>query len=410
MIMKKPLKILLGGVPFGRNNVGDEAILECIVKIVRSVCPEAQITVSTDNGPATAAKLGVNTVQLFGFEPPFSLSLMQQTLQTHDVFIWSGATGLSDYPEIPVKMLRIAQQAGKKTIVWGVGMNDELNPFFYTLLPGLKQKVLRAATHCLFHKLDFVRYAENLKVSRTKKRIAQVLSLADMVVLRDPESRNEVLRCGDIANVTVGADSALLLEPADLETAALADEVRAVLASRYKKIGFCISAQRKITATDELVDCFNQLVEDNSARIVFVPMNPLTDSVLMAGLRSQMKHPDRAVVIEGQYEPSEILAIASQLDVIASSRLHLLILASIVHVPIIGISRGSKVDNFLKPFGLTTAGGVESCDFERLIGEINRLLTGRKDFENSSRKVRRDLLQRLDIACCRLKKALSIEE
>lgn len=27
-------RILVGGVPFGRDNVGDEAILECVVEIV----------------------------------------------------------------------------------------------------------------------------------------------------------------------------------------------------------------------------------------------------------------------------------------------------------------------------------------------------------------------------------------
>ena len=404
--MNKPLKILLGGVPFGRNNVGDEAILECVVKIVRTVCPDAQITVSTDDGPATAEKLGVLTVELFGFEPPFSQKRMKEELELHDVFIWAGATGLSDYPETTIKMLQIAKNAGRKTIVWGVGMNNELNPFFYTLMPGPRQTLLSMASCCLFGTVDLVRLAENRREHKTRKKIAQELRRADLVVLRDPESRDEILRCGNVPEIIVGADSALLLEPEKFENIALPENVRATLSSPHKKIGFCISAQRQVSDSNHLIECFNDLVEKDKARIVFIPMNPITDAALMSDLRSRMKHPERGVVVEGRYEPAEILAVASKLDVIIASRLHLLILASIVHVPIVGISRGSKVDNFLKPFGLTPVGDVDSCDFSRLKTEICRLLESRSLFEEQSRKIHTELLERLDAATQNLRKIL----
>jgi polysaccharide pyruvyl transferase WcaK-like protein len=403
--MKKPLKILLGGVPFGRNNVGDEAILECTVKIIRGICPEAQITVSTDDGPATEAKLKVRTVELFGFAPPFSRRLMRQTIEAHDVFIWAGATGLSDYPEVPIEMLQIARNTGRTTVVWGVGMNHHLNPFLYSYSIG-KRRMLQLLSACTLNQINLVKSIEKWKEQQVRKKIGRALSDADLVVLRDPESRNEVLRCRDIPGLIVGADSALLLEPAALETVNLSDDVSSVLSSGFKKIGICISAQREITDTNRLVAGFNDLVEDDSTRIVFVPMNPLTDSALMAGLRKQMKHPDRSVVVEGRYEPAEILAVAAQLDVVVSSRLHLLILASIVHVPIVGISRGSKVDNFLRPFGLIPTGQVDACNFDRLNTEIRRMLNERPDFELRSRKIRAELLQRLDAATVRLKQIL----
>ena len=133
------MKILLGGVPFGRNNVGDEAILECVVGMIREVCPAATITVSTDDPETTAEKLGVETVPLFGFAPPFSRTLMEECIAAADVFVWAGATGLSDYPEIPLSMLEIAHRAGTKTVVWGVGMNTELNPSIYRVLPGKRR-------------------------------------------------------------------------------------------------------------------------------------------------------------------------------------------------------------------------------------------------------------------------------
>ncbi|MGE4490298.1 MAG: hypothetical protein AB7E95_12220, partial [Kiritimatiellales bacterium] len=83
------------------------------------------------------------------------------------------------------------------------------------------------------------------------------------------------------------------------------------------------------------------------------------------------------------------------------------ILASIVHVPIIGISRGSKVVNFLQPFGLTSVGDVDSCDFAALKNEVLRLLRSRTEFEEKSRDVRSRLLHRLNAAIEQLKRLLT---
>lgn len=401
------MNILLGGVPFGRNNVGDEAILECVMRIVREARPDARITVSTDDGAATAAKLGVSTVPLFGFAAPYSHEEMADALRTHDVFIWAGATGLSDYPEIPCGMFRIAQAAGRKTILWSVGMNDELNPAKYRVLPGRRRTLLTALRAVTLGAFDAIAQEERRRVSRAKACIAQALDGADLAVVRDPESAEQLLNCGVRREVVIGADSALLLEPAPLDSVFMSADLRSALEGPSPRIGFCVSAQRAIHGEDRLVEIFDRLVAERDARIVFIPMNPLTDAALMAGLRQRMKQPERAFVLEGRREPAEILAVAGRMDVIASSRLHLLIFASILHVPMIGISRGSKVDNFLAPFGLRSVGSVEACDFDALFAETLRLLDGKPAFQERSRAVRRDLLARLDDARTRLKAALA---
>ena len=208
------MKILLGGVPFGRNNVGDEAILECIVGIIREVCPAATITVSTDDPETTANKLGVETVQLFGFAPPFSQTLMEEHLAAADVFIWAGATGLSDYPEIPLSMLEIAHRAGTKTVVWGVGMNENLNPFIYRMMPGKRRMLLNLLSMLALKRVDIVQRLEKKAKMRARAKIAEQLNQCDLVVLRDPETLAAVHACGDVPRAIVCADSAELLEVA----------------------------------------------------------------------------------------------------------------------------------------------------------------------------------------------------
>lgn len=404
--MKTAPKILLGGVPFGRNNVGDEAILECIVKIVRKICPRAEITVSTDDPEATREKLRVKTIQLFGFTPPFSQQLLKQTMRENDLFIWSGATGLSDYPEQAAALLEAAQQAGTRTALFGVGMNDQLNPSLFTLFPGCRHTLYSMIEFGLGGTVNLMANFEEKRKKSARKKLQQTLARADLIALRDPESRAVLSQCGEIPNVTVGADAALQLVPGTLAAINLPDATRRLLQSDVQKIGICVSAQREIQEVDQFIHYLDRWVADNRRRIVFVPMNPITDSTLMDQLRQRMKYGDRTVLIEGRYEPHEILTIAAHLDVVASSRLHLLILASIAHVPIIGISRGSKVDNFLKPFGLQSVGSVEACDFKQLDREVIRLLRDRQSFEQTSRAVRRDLLQRLDRATEQLRQLI----
>ena len=60
------MRILLGGIPLGCDNIGDEAIVACVVKMLKESISGVQLTVATAD-PSTAAHLGVNVVPVFGF-------------------------------------------------------------------------------------------------------------------------------------------------------------------------------------------------------------------------------------------------------------------------------------------------------------------------------------------------------
>ncbi|AQQ08939.1 polysaccharide pyruvyl transferase CsaB [Sedimentisphaera cyanobacteriorum] len=404
--MEDKLKVLLGGVPFGCNNVGDECILENAVKIVREYAPNSEITVSTDDKKPTENKLNVKTVPLAYFEPEAECGSMDAALEQSDVFIWSGATGLSDYPHITTNMLNKAQNAGTKTVIWGVGMNTSLNPFMYRLQPGKMKTMLQIADALTFGIADFVKKTNARIDKRMRERIAQSLRNTDLTVLRDFPTEQEVKKCGNAGNLVVGADSALIQEKTPWQEAPFAPEIFEFCDSRKPKVGICISAQRQVENSKGLVDFLNKLTKEG-IDVLFVPMNPLTDSELMGQLKNQMKNPENSMLLEGRFEPADILALISNLDCVISSRLHLLILSSIVQVPFIGISRGSKVDNFLAEFGLKSAGNVEDCDFSSLYEQTAYHLNNREEFKKKSMSVRKKLLKRLDNAKSLLKEVLS---
>lgn len=404
-------RILVGGVPLGLDNVGDEAILACAVQILREIRPDCSITVATNDGQATATKLDVETTSLLGFRhprhsAPDEWQRIAEVIRSHDVFFWCGATGLSDYPEIPLEMVRLAKDAGEKAIVWGIGMNDALNPIKYRVMQGRRRRLLEAVRALTFGVVDAVAMEETRLESRARTMVREQLERADLVVTRDPESRDEIARCGVRREIVVGADSALILGPSAIDAVGFSDRVRALLASPRKKVGICISAQQALRDDAGLVGFIDGLLACG-LDVLFLPMNPETDAELMNGILVRLRQAEHAATLERVPEPEDVLAIASQMDVIISSRLHLLIFASIVHVPIIGIGRGSKVNNFLKPYGLRAAGTVEACDFAHLESETQRFLADPESFKRRSRVVREELLARLEHAKERLAKVLT---
>ncbi|MFZ4773826.1 MAG: polysaccharide pyruvyl transferase family protein [Terrimicrobiaceae bacterium] len=401
------MKILVGGVPLGRNNIGDEAILACVVQILRDELPGVQLTVSTDD-PATAERLGVEVCPLFGFDVvPYSAESMREVFSQQNIYVWAGATGLSDYPDRACELLAAAREAGCRRIVWNVGMNSELNPAKYRISG--KKLALASAADRLTGGLFKVRASiESSMEARAREGLRRELESCSLIVTRDPESARELEGCGlDSDRIVVGADSALLQPDSSWPLAVVSAEDTARLEKPgIKRVALCVSAQREITRWNELVEALNQILETPDVELVGLPMNPITDLALLKKLQAAVSRPEAFQVVAGVTEPADITALARRMDVIISSRLHLLILGSIHHVPLIGISRGSKVDNFLAPFGLQAVGSVESCDFPALVEETRRLLNARAEFEEISKNVREQLLARLATARTQLRAVL----
>ena len=352
------MKILLGGVPLGCDNIGDEAIIACVVKLLRGLFPAAELTVSTREPEKTARLLGVKTVPLYGFLPEPDWQGFASEVRRHDVYFWFGATGLSDYPEYALELLDIARRNGLKTIVWGVGLNSRLNPAFYSVL-GKKLKLLRLLSLCSLRLVDWIKVYENRLSRRTYDHILRSLGKCELVVLRDPESVCELERRGFSKAVT-GADTAILLESAQPPLKPAPDLIR---------IGFCISEQNAMRDLSGIRQLWNSLLEHPEIRIVLIPMNPKTDKKLMQKIASEVARPDRIECLEDD-SPAVVQACAGQCRLVVSSRLHLLILAANAGVPGLGIERGSKIANWLNAFQRKSSGSVDDCDLKLLERQI----------------------------------------
>ena len=346
------MRILLGGIPLGCDNIGDEAIIACVVKMLKSAMPDAELTVATAD-PATAGRLGVKVVPPYGFAG-VGLDGFASVAKMHDAYVWCGATGLSDYPAVALDLLDTAQKAGVATFVWGVGMDDELNPVFFRA-SGKRRALLR-----LF---GLVGWYERRLRHRLAKRIANILPRCKGVWLRDPQSAEMLGKMG-FPDAKIAADSAILLCDVASSTARIS--------SGSRTLGLCISTQRQVVDLDGVKGLI-AAVRESGAKVLGIPMNPRTDRALLERLGVHC--------IDGD-TPESVLAAAATCDVVLSSRLHLLILAANVGTPGLGIARGSKLANWLDNFGRSVEGNVDDCDWERVTAHVLAALKDRGDWDS----------------------------
>lgn len=404
------LKILLGGVPFGCNNIGDEAILSQVVSIVRQTSPNAEITVSTGDPKTTEEWLDVNTCPLyheFSDDEQDDLAFFR-AMDACDVFIWSGATGLSDYPHAALDCLHEAQRRGLKTIVFCTGMNDTFNPAHFRLNSGLKKSVFGFVKSASLGKVDLAAKHEASKELAVRLRLKEVLDRCDLVINRDIQSKAQLMKSQLNTSPIVAADPAITLPLIEPSEELWGEDMMQLLNSNARRIGVCISSQQQIAQLSDFAGWLDALIDQHQASIVFIPMNPITDFEVMSQIRDAMYNKSRSIIASGTVLPGAVAGLASKMDMIISSRLHLLIFAAISSTPCIGIGRGSKVSNFLSEFGFCTAGDTSDINFEYLDKEVPKLLREQGMYRDISDLVRESMKMRLDKGVEALKHCLEI--
>ena len=354
------MRILLGGIPLGCDNIGDEAIIAGVVKMLKSSMPDAELTVATAD-PATADRLDVKVVPSYGFAG-VGLEDFAAVAKMHDAYVWCGATGLSDYPAVALDLLDVAQKAGVATFVWGVGMDDELNPVFFRA-SGRRRALLR-----LF---GLVGWYERRLRAKLARRISNILPHCKGVWLRDPQSVTMLAKTG-FSGAQVAADSAILLQMKNEEWRMKnTDDAHSPFSILHSQLGLCISTQRQVKDVAGLVRLI-AAVRESGAQVLGIPMNPKTDRVLLESLGVEC--------IPGT-TPEAVMEAAAGCDLVLSSRLHLLILAANVGTPGLGIARGSKLANWLANFNRQVEGSVSACDWEQVTAHVLAALKERGDWD-----------------------------
>lgn len=384
---------MIGGVPYGYGNLGDEAILACIVEGCRQACPEVEITVLTGKPSETEECLKVRAVplRLGGGRGEFAWSReLLHAFWENDLFLLGGANGLSECPQMPLKMVCMAKLLGKKVMLYGVGL-DSIRHQFLPDRPW-KRRLCRAADTVLGRPGRFQSLYEDARTGLIRWCLRVVCNCVDLISVRDAESAALLREYGvQTPPLHVTADPALLLDgEADSHPAwALAPLERKGL------IGVGISGEQAPPppVRRAIAQVLDYLVRKYRVRILFIPINPYTDPVLMGEIRDDMEERQEAEILMGQVTPAELLPILRQTDLIISSRLHLLVMAFVCNVPCVGLSRGRKmkIDKFLHRLGLEAVGDVREIDASRLRQACEQTWLDRARIRDPMRELLRDM-------------------
>ncbi|MHB1127160.1 MAG: polysaccharide pyruvyl transferase CsaB [Bacillota bacterium] len=315
---------------YGGRNTGDEAILAAMLAALRQAIPGADITVLSLNPQDTARNFGVCSVYR-GWRR--QLWEKFRLLRQADLLISGGGGLLQDtYPT---------------GIISG--------PLPYYLLVVALTKIL--GTPVMF-------YAQgvgpiNTRYGRWLTRL--IANRVDLITVRDEHSLAVLREVGvNRPPARVTADPVLAF---DAEPPERIREIREAEGISPDRPLLGISVRPWFEQRDYMVGvagAADYMIEKYRCQVVFIPMEHRHDYSFSQEVREMMKGKDQALVVGHDYLPGEYMGLIGEMDLVLGMRLHSLIFAANMGVPMAGLVYDPKVQAFLERLGR----GGNSCTVE----------------------------------------------
>lgn len=327
---------LLGS--YGGCNIGDEAILMCVLNCLRAHRPQARLVVFSRNAAHTRSN-----------HP-----------EADEAVDWEGV------PQKPV----LDAVAGLDLLVLGGGG---------ILYDGEARRYLRLVKAAHERGVPTFAYAVGagpLREPDDREAVRTVLPEMTEVVVRDEESRLVLEEVGVEREPIVTADPALLLRPEPFTEQMLRQEG---LPLDTRLVGMSVRepgrAAEKLDEDDYhalLADVAEFLARRLDAHVVFVPMER-QDVRHAHGVLSRMSAPDLGRILHNSYSPGEVLGFMSHLDMVVGMRLHVVIFAALSGLPVLPLPYSGKVFDFARRTGAPALVGVAREQAGLLLAEVDRL-------------------------------------
>lgn len=338
----KAYDVLISGY-YGFDNSGDDAILMAIVNNLKTNKEDIKIAVLSKNPTETSKIYGVDSVDRF------NLFKVVSAMKKSKLFINGGGNLIQDISSTRSLMyylstILIAKAIGLKVMLYANGIGPVNKGF-------------------------------------NRRLVSRVVNKVDVITLREEASKLEL----DVLGITrpeivITADPALSLEPAPED---VIDEIfRAEgIDGTSPLVGFSI---RKWTNYDKYSQIVAQvadyLIEKYSAVPVFLPMHFPADLAISRDIASKMK--GKPYIINNKYDIYKTLGIVKRLEMMVGMRLHALIYATNLAVPVIGLIYDPKVEGFLQYVSQPSAGDVSRLDLESFKAVVDRVWTDRASIKS----------------------------
>ena len=331
-------RIVVSGY-YGSKNAGDEAMLAAMIEVLSDLDPQVNITVISTDPKDTMNRHGVHAVSWLSFGEITSAlrhadllvsgggSLLQNVTSGRSLYYYLGVIWLAERLGIPVMLY--AQ---------GIG----------PVCGGLARSLMR--------------------------RIAGDVSL---ITVRDHGSFDEIQSLGITRPaVEVTADPVLAIHPVDLGIGR--GILKRVKADGAKPVvGISVREWRGWNRYKQAIaEAADRIVEELDARVVFFPMQVPEDVRTAETIALQMKA--NATVLTEEYTTS------GNFDLLLAVRLHALIFAGVMGVPMVGVSYDPKIDRFLSSIGETPAGDLQNVTADAVLEKICAKWEDRTDYRRKN--------------------------
>lgn len=335
-------EIVISGY-YGFANAGDEAMLAAMIEAFTDLEPNISITVISGNPEDTRRRHGVKAIYRLNY--PKILS----SLAHCDLLISGGGSLLQDvtsdrsiYYYLSIVML--AKKLGKPVMLYAQGVGP------------VRKALAKAAMRYLGNKVD-------------------------LITVRDEGSCEELKYLGvNQPPVFITADPVLAMHPVDKQIG------RAIL-RRYQVegvrpvVGISVREWKDWGHYKQvLARTCDYLVKTLQARVVFLPMQWPDDYYTAQKVAGRMN--EQATLLKEEYTTTEMLSLVGNLDLLIGIRLHALIFAAVMQVPLLGISYDPKIDRFLETMGVKQAGSLQSVTFDSMVERVETLWADREQPES----------------------------
>lgn len=332
-------RVLLSGY-FGYDNLGDEAILYAMLEGLKSI-PGVEVTALSGNPEKTTAKFGVRTVARMN---PFAVL---RALLRCDLFVSGGGSLLQDVTSrrslsYYLMLIRAAKLLGKKVMIYGQGIGP-------------------------------------LQSAESKAAVGKILSRADLINVRDEQSRALLRETGITQDISVTADTVFLLpKPQKHLGRALLSNLGWTRAEHEDAVSIGLSI-RPWKGMEEQIEVIARAIDRIKAehlniRIVLLPFHHPGDLAVSQTLYERLTEKSNVFILREPCDEREMLSVMANLDVMISMRLHGLIFAVVAGAYPVGISYDPKIDALMQELQLAKPQAIAELDAELLVAQINEAM------------------------------------
>ena len=291
-ILTEKQKVFIIGY-YGRFNLGDEAILDMTVKFIREISPRSSIKALSYQKHLTRLRSDVEAVSRN------RIWSIMAALFSADVLVLGGGT--------------LLQTASSKRSLW-----------YYLSFVWMSKTLLKKKVMMLGNGFGPI----NGSISR--KVTAKLLSMLDLILLRDEGSRAYMEKLGVVnPQIHVTTDFVYALDGKDEP-----------LSVRENRVGVNVRKWSNAqTVYYDLAHTLDTLI-DAGKEIIFVPFED-EDMHAIELVKQQMKHNSVTLPFEPNYR--EVIRHIGGFEALISMRLHGMIFASLSHTPFVGIAYDPKI-------------------------------------------------------------------